>query len=122
MTIRAKQGGEVAPNGEFYKGGQFINTVAANHKQASITKASKPSKVQIAPYQYATATTTEERLRCIYGKIADACRFTETSFKSGDWKVDRATVNAGYLEYIGMSFDRFNALADLFDAGVRFEN
>lgn len=122
MTIRAKQGGEVAPNGEFYKGGQFINTIAANQKQGSIARLSKPSKVQIAPYKYATVFSVEERMSCIYGKIADACRFTETSFKSGDWKANRDTVNHGYLEYIGMSFDRFNALADLFDSGVRFEN
>lgn len=122
MTIRAKKGGEVAPNGEFYKGGQFINTIAANQKQPSIARSAKPSKVQIAPYQYATVASAEERMSCIYTKIADACRFTETSFKSGDWKVDRASINIGYLDYIGMSLDRFNTLADLFDAGVRFEN
>jgi hypothetical protein len=121
MAVRAKQGGEVAPNGSFYKGGQFINTIAANPKQSAISRPAKASKVQIAPYQWAMVETIEQRMSCVYGKIADACRFTETSFKSGDWKVDRATVNYGYLEYIQMSPERFTELADMFDSGIRFE-
>ena len=32
-TKRARKGGEVAPNGEFYKGGQFINTIEGNPKK-----------------------------------------------------------------------------------------
>jgi hypothetical protein len=120
VTIRARRGGEVAPNGAFYKGGQFINTVANNPKQSNISKESKTRKLEVAPYQYVLATH-EERTACIYGKIADLCRFTEATFKSGDWKVDRSTVNHAHLEYIGMSFARFNQLADLFDGGARFE-
>jgi hypothetical protein len=119
MTLRAAKGGQVAPNGEFYKGGQFINTIAGNQKQSSISRASKPSKFQVAPYQW-TEGTIEERMSCIYNKIADACKFKETSFKSGNWKVDRQSINLGYLEYRGMSVEEFNTLADLFDAGQRF--
>ena len=39
-TKRACKGGEVAPNGEFYKGGQFINTVKENPKKGGRPNAS----------------------------------------------------------------------------------
>ena len=121
MTIRAKSGGEIAPNGEFYKGGQFINTVEANPKKASISNGkNKVSKVEVAPYKYVSADL-DQRMKCIYNKLVNACKFKESSFKSGNWKTDRSTVNHGYLEYIGMSFERFCQLADLFDGGEYFE-
>jgi hypothetical protein len=46
---RAKKGGEVAVNGEFYEGGKFIATT--NHKKVEGSKLST-KKQEIAPYKW----------------------------------------------------------------------
>jgi hypothetical protein len=120
MTIRAKQGGEVAPNGAFYKGGQFINTIPQNDKRGGSSSGKKQSKTEVAPYHWMITDSLEQHMKCIYLKLKYLCQFTETSFKSGDWKVNRSTVNQGALEYQGMSVEEFARLADLFDNGERF--
>ena len=50
---RAIKGGEVAPNGEFYKGGQFINTIAENDKRSARAKTPKTGKREIEPFVWA---------------------------------------------------------------------
>jgi len=48
---RAKQGGEFVANGEFYKGGRFLNTIADNPKKSgSRPAAGKLRKREVAPY------------------------------------------------------------------------
>ncbi len=46
---RAMKGGQLGANGEFYKGGRFLNTVPENPKvDGSRPRPKKPRKVQIA--------------------------------------------------------------------------
>jgi hypothetical protein len=114
MTIRAKQGGEIAPNGEFYKGGQFINTIAQNPKSPTIARAAKPRKKEIAPYEWVLVDSSK---KVIYTLIADCCRIRKVN---GQWKTDRATLNHGYLNYCKKDIEWFTRLADLFDSGERY--
>ena len=65
---RAKRGGEVAPNGEFYKGGQFINTVEENAKKGS--RKSTARKVQVSPYQWEMSRDGEFPIFAIVGTVA----------------------------------------------------
>ena len=53
---RAKVGGEVGANGEFYEGGKFLNTVADKGKG----KPAKPKarKVQVEPYVWVVSDRT----------------------------------------------------------------
>jgi len=48
--LRAKKGGEYGANGDFYKGGTFINTVADRPKGRTQSRRKKRKKIEIAPY------------------------------------------------------------------------
>jgi hypothetical protein len=77
---RAIKGGEVAPNGEFYKGGQFINTIAENDKRAARPKTPKTGKREIEPYVWAVqpfagAKSIFRALAGLGGKMTDAGTF-----------------------------------------------
>ena len=66
-TKRAQQGGELGANGEFYRGGQFLNTIEENPKR----EGSRPKgtrKREIAPYVWEVQPTPESR--SIYTMIA----------------------------------------------------
>ena len=121
MTIQAKKGGELGANGEYYKGGQWINTVEENPKGSSISvKRGKSKKCEIAPYVWQDIEVSNFP-RCIYTRLRGAVNFYETSFKSKDWKVDRDTANVKYFEFSGISYEEFTRVADLFDNGIYFD-
>jgi hypothetical protein len=50
---RAKIGGEVGANGEFYEGGKFIATTDHSKRHGSVKR--KPRKVQIRPFEWVIA-------------------------------------------------------------------
>lgn len=63
---QATKGGEYGANGEFYKGGAFINTVAENPKGS--TKSKKATRKQeVAPYVWEVAP---EGMMSVYGQLA----------------------------------------------------
>lgn len=72
---RAKQGGEFGANGEWYKGGQFLNTIEKNpKKQGSSRKGS--GKREIEPYKWEVAPSPNHRsiyvmIAGIYGRVVD---------------------------------------------------
>lgn len=51
MAHQAKKGGEYGANGEWYKGGQFVNTIAGNEKRTGSRKKTT-RKVEVAPYKW----------------------------------------------------------------------
>jgi hypothetical protein len=67
-TTRARVGGEVAPNGEFYKGGQFINTVEENSKKGSLPRTAR--KVEVEPYKWEADRDGEFPIFAIVGTVA----------------------------------------------------
>ena len=67
-TKRASKGGEVAPNGEFYKGGQFINTIEENPKKGSRPRTAR--KVEVEPYKWEAGRDGEFPIFAIVGSVA----------------------------------------------------
>jgi len=67
-TTRARRGGEVAPNGEFYKGGQFINTIEENPKKGSRPRTAR--KVEVEPYKWEMSRDGEFPIFAIVGTVA----------------------------------------------------
>jgi len=109
MTKRAKAGGELGANGEWYEGGKFINTVPENHKKHVITSC-KVSKQEIAPYQWEVAP---EGQRSIYRAFAGIFG----KLVNGRLEV---LCNDQVLAYTGTSREAAQALADRWNAGERW--
>ena len=55
---RAPQGGAFGANGEWYEGGKFINTVAANEKRAAKAAQKANRKQEIEPFVWAVDQST----------------------------------------------------------------
>lgn len=106
---RAGKGGEFGANGEWYEGGRFINTVAANPKRLG-TVARKPRKVEIEPYVWVEAA---EGQRSIYREFAGLL---------GRWINGRLVVSCSdvTLNYLGKTREYAQQLADRYNAGERW--
>lgn len=67
---RAIKGGEYGANGEWYKGGQYLNTVAENEKKEARKRAFKAKKVCVAPYTWEMSREGFFPIFMIVGTIA----------------------------------------------------
>lgn len=109
---RAKQGGEYGANGEFYKGGQFLNTVAENpKKEGSKPKRKKTGKREVAPYTWEVQPTPEARsiytmLAGVYGRV-----------EGGQMVLN---INPQTLSYYGDEQAEIEALANRWNNGERW--
>ena len=108
-TKRAAKGGEIGANGEWYEGGKFINTVPENAKKEGSHRR-KPSKVEIAPYEWALQPEGKRSIyrvfAGIFGKVVN-----------GRLEV---LCNDQVLAYTGTSREAAQALADRWNAGERW--
>lgn len=109
-TKRARKGGEIAPNGEFYKGGQFINTIEENPKRHAITTKAT-GKREVAPYVWEVAPNADarsiyKRIAGVYGRVEDG----------------RMVLNINHqtLAYYGDTMEEITALCDQWNAGNRW--
>tara|TARA_R110000782_G_scaffold12895_4_gene38151 strand:+ start:19158 stop:19511 length:354 start_codon:yes stop_codon:yes gene_type:complete len=73
---RAKKGGEIGANGEFYKGGAFIATT--DHAKGAPRKARKARKQEVAPYVWEVAP--EDGLKSLFGALGGVEEFNEGKF------------------------------------------
>lgn len=74
-TKRAAKGGEYGANGEWYEGGNFINTVPENRKKEGSATKGKVRKVQVGPFEWAVqpaAGTEPLFVGAVGGVFADA--------------------------------------------------
>jgi hypothetical protein len=108
-TKRAAKGGEFGANGEWYEGGKFINTVPENRKKEGSYRR-KPSKQEIAPYEWAIAP---EGKRSIYRAFAGIFG----KLVNGRLEV---LCSDQVLTYTGTTREEAQALADLWNAGERW--
>lgn len=105
---RAKVGGEIGANGEWYEGGKFIAT-RDNAKRAAAERKAMGRKWEIAPFEYATPPSPTAR--AIFGQLAFFC-------------FDRSTNTFG--EMVGTpdapaeQIAKWHALRDAFNAGARW--
>ena len=112
MTKRANKGGEVAPNGEFYKGGRFINTIAENPKKnGSRTRSKKAGKREVAPFAWEVQPNVDSR--SIYQLIAGTYGYVEAG-------VMILNINPRTLAYYGDSEAEVRTLAERWNNGERW--
>jgi hypothetical protein len=110
MKGRAKAGGEIGKNGEFYQGGQFLpNTTMGKQGRQNRKKSGRPRKSEVAPYQW---EETPEGMVAIYGVIALFCKMV----------AGKMTVVVGdhVLDYYGFTRDSVQELADRWMAGEKW--
>lgn len=108
---QAKAGGELGANGEFYKGGAFINTVPENPKGNKITKKAT-RKQEVMPYVWEVAPEGKMSLyRMLSGFEACVSREPMQFAFNADLRNEYAT-----LEYIEVRKSRIAA----FNAGERW--
>jgi hypothetical protein len=107
MKTRANKGGEIGANGEFYKGGRFINTIAENAKKEG-SKPRKPRKVQIAPYVWVVSDAAP-----LFGMVGTVAGYIDRSNPALGIKPDAAGVAYYGDDYHGRTVaeqcDRYNA-------------
>ena len=73
---RAKRGGEVGRNGEFYQGGEFLPSTELASQPKGARKPFKPGKRQIAPYvwefqPYEGAQSIYTLFAGVFGKVTN---------------------------------------------------
>jgi len=110
---RAKKGGEYGANGEWYKGGRFLNTIPENAKKEG-SRPKKPRKVQVEPYVW--VTDTRKPLLSIVGCGAEY-------IDRQDWRKGIRPYLPAFrngVMYTGETLERVQELCDRFNAGERW--
>lgn len=111
MKTRAKTGGELGANGEFYKGGQFINTVPENPKKEGSTP-KKARKVQVEPFVWVVDTRTP-----ILSLVGGQAKYIDRN----DWRKGIEPFAAGVAYYGNERNGKtIQEWCDLFNAGERW--
>ena len=110
---RAAKGGERGANGEWYKGGQFLNTVAENPKREGSNNRKPSGKQEIAPYEWAVAP---EGKRSLYRRIAGIFGRVE----NGVAVLRNDSGLQATLDYCGVSLEQAKSLIDRWNAGERW--
>ncbi len=113
MAHNAKSGGEYGANGEFYAGGQFVNTIAENDKRAARAAAKHMSRRQlVAPGVFALPPSATAR--AIFESLRGVYRINHVAGTFGDAPV-------AWREYVGETYAReCDALRDRYNAGERW--
>jgi len=94
MEPRAKAGGQVGKNGEWYEGGQFLpsseTTEKGQNSRAKTAGQNKPRKQEIAPYKWELSDRQAIWPKCGVGAYT---RFIKTGYS-------KETGSQGYLETV----------------------
>lgn len=107
MQARAKVGGEVGTNGEFYEGGKFLPTT---EKPKGTPRRRGTGKQEVEPYKWVVAEEGQNsiyrRLAGVYGKVI-----------AGKMVLN---INPATLAYYGDDEAAIVALANRYNAGERW--
>ena len=109
---RAPKGGAFGANGEWYEGGKFINTVAANSKRAaSSRKATR--KQEIEPYVWAVPEVEGQisllrQFAGVFGGVKNGVAFVLPELKQVT------------LDYYGKTIEEIQSMIDRYNAGQRW--
>ena len=109
MTTRAKKGGELGANGEWYEGGKFLNTIPENRKrEGSQPKGS--GKSEIEPFVWSVGpdgmVSIYRQLAGVFGKVVNGVMVVSTSQQT--------------LNYFGRTIEEVDSLAARWNAGERW--
>jgi hypothetical protein len=105
---RAKIGGEVGRNGEFYAGGTFLPSTTLTKMTRAV--ANKSRKVQIEPCVWVASEGRKSLYEAIAGLVGTVTR-------DG---VAVANQNDTALRYIGVSREQSQEMCDRYNAGERW--
>ena len=108
-TKRAKKGGQVGVNGEFYDGGKFLPST----ERPKGKPVKKTGKQEVEPYKWEMAP---EGKRSIYKQIAG----TIGSVRNGVAELRTDDRFHQTLSYYGLTLARAQGLVDSYNAGVRW--
>ncbi len=104
---RARAGGELGANREFYRGGQFVNTVPENPKGTARSRPATARREEFAPFRYAEAPAPG--LRAIYAQLAGIYAYDRGRDRFGDppeaW---RGYVGAEHAATLDALRERYN--------------
>lgn len=115
-TKRAKKGGEIGANGEFYEGGKFINTIPENGKKEGSIKR-KPRKVQIEPYVW---VTVEEFKRTLFSLVGTYAEYIDRRDWTKGIKPFLPFLNSPGAYGKEFTVEEVQQMCDRFNAGERF--
>lgn len=112
MAHKAKAGGEIGANGEYYKGGQFVADSPDRVKGAAPVRTSH--KIEIEPYNWVVAAIDEFPVMAL-AKAGACSRFK----KANGWKdyseltlcanaEELCRLNKWNIEEIASAIDRYN--------------
>ncbi len=108
---RAPQGGAFGANGEWYEGGKFINTIAANEKRAAKAAQKANRKQEIEPYVWAVPPVAGQmsllrRFAGVFGNVRNNVAY-----------VDCKEVT---LAYYGVTLAEVQEWVDAYNRGQRW--
>ena len=107
-TKRAKVGGEIGKNGEFYAGGTFLPSTTLTKMGRS--KPTGTGKVQIEPFVWVVSEGRKSLYRAIAGLVGSI----------GRDGVAVANQNDTALRYLGVSREQAQEMCDRYNAGERW--
>lgn len=107
-TKRAKVGGEIGKNGEFYAGGTFLPNTTLTKMGRS--KPAGTGKVQIEPFVWVASEGRKSLYRAIAGLVGSV----------GRDGVAVASQNDTALRYLGVSREQAQEMCDRYNAGERW--
>lgn len=104
---RAKQGGEIGKNGEFYAGGTFLPSTTLTKMSRTLAKGNR--KVQIEPYVWVDSEGRKTLYDLLAGKVGVMSR---------DGKF--APNNSTAITYLGYTLKQAQELCDRYNNGDRW--
>jgi hypothetical protein len=116
-TKRAAKGGEFGANGEWYEGGKFINTVAANRKKEG-SSSRRTGKQEIAPYVWEVPPADGPQ-NSIYRQFAGTWGRIENGVAIFAYGADVERL-ACVLKYCGRTREEAQVILDQWNAGQRW--
>lgn len=108
IATRAKRGGEIGKNGEFYAGGTFLPSTTLGKMQKA--KAVGSGKVEVEPFKWVAS----EGRKSLYKAFAGVFGVV------GRDGIATMTANAGTLAYYRTSRDEAQEMIDRYNAGERW--
>lgn len=114
MQRRAKKGGEVGANGEFYEGGKFINTVPQNAKRYGSAPKGPAKKEPVAPYLW---EERPEGKRSIYYAIVGIHGYYQNGLLMVDENKEKLQ---NTLNYMGRTKEQVEAWVERYNNGERW--
>lgn len=127
MNRRAKIGGEIGINGEFYKGGQFLPSTKNPKRSKEKCGCNSKKKQQYEPYKWSVPPRGKKTSIFSLGLIGTRLQYAGKGFDKIEIIDEKIRLNERYIENYGM-FDenyflhgyKLKELIDMWNSGTRW--